>query len=148
MFLCDDIKKVVPEPEWPDPDNEPLPPPLINSIQRRPPARAQRTPITKFSIWTPIPEDQIPKNQDDEVASNPPADGEENKEEDEGPKLPPMTDKQTRWVLEPKESKKLYVKFFSTKTGPQDQVMQFEIVGSYKPFNLNAKASCDFPTIS
>ena len=28
-----------------------------------------------------------------------------------------MTDKQTRWVLQPKESKKLYVKFFSTKTG-------------------------------
>ena len=73
---------------------------------------------------------------------------EENKDEDSGPKLPPMTDKQTRWMLEPKESKKLYVKFFSTKTGPQDQVMQFEIVGSYKPFNLNSKASCDFPTIS
>jgi len=59
-----------------------------------------------------------------------------------------MTDKQTRWVLQPKESKKLYVKFFSTKTGPQDQVLQFEIVGSYKAFNLNAKASCDFPTIN
>jgi len=59
-----------------------------------------------------------------------------------------MTDKQTRWVLQPKESKKLYVKFFSTKTGPQDQVLQFEIVGSYKNFNLHAKASCDFPTIS
>ena len=59
-----------------------------------------------------------------------------------------MTDKQTRWVLQPKESKKLYVKFFSTKTGQQDQVLQFEIVGSYKNFNLNARASCDFPTIS
>ena len=32
VFLCEDIKKVVAEPEWPDPDNEPLPPPLINSI--------------------------------------------------------------------------------------------------------------------
>lgn len=31
-FLCEDVKKVVPEPLWPDPDNEPLPPPLINSI--------------------------------------------------------------------------------------------------------------------
>ena len=40
IFLCEDIKKVVPEPEWPDPDNEPLPPPLINSIQKKPPARA------------------------------------------------------------------------------------------------------------
>jgi hypothetical protein len=110
--------------------------------------RPVRAPITKFSIFTPLSEEEIKKTeQDEEVASNPPPEAEENKEDD-GPKLPPMTDKQTRWVLEPKESKKLYVKFFSTKTGPQDQVLQFEIVGSYKPFNLNAKASCDFPMIS
>ena len=115
---------MVPEPEWPDPDNEPLPPPLINSIQRRPPQRAVRTPITKFSIWTPIPEDQLPKNDEDEIASNAASNKDaEAKEEDDGPKLPPMTDKQTRWVLQPKEVKKLYVKFFSTKTGQQDQVL-------------------------
>ena len=119
IFLCEDIKKVVPEPEWPDPDNEPLPPPLINSIQKKPPMRAQRAPITKFSIWTPVPEDQLPKSDEEEVASQAAAPEEgEAQEEDSGPKLPPMTDKQTRWVLEPKESKKLYVKFFSTKTGP------------------------------
>lgn len=118
VFLCEDIKKIVPEPEWPDPDNEPLPAPLINSIQRRPPARAQRMPITKFSIWTPIPEDQLPKTEEgDEVASNKDGGDEDAKSANDGPKLPPMTDKQTRWVLQPKESKKLYVKFFSTKTG-------------------------------
>lgn len=110
--------------------------------------RAQRAPITKFSIWTPIPEDQIPKPEEEEVASNAAPEDGEAQEEDAGPKLPPMTDKQTRWVLEPQESKKLYVKFFSTKTGQQDQVLQFEIVGSYKNFNLNAKASCDFPMIN
>ena len=59
-----------------------------------------------------------------------------------------MTDRQTRWVLKPKESTKLYVKFFSTKTGHYDQALQFEIVGSYKPFTLNAKAVCEFPTIN
>ena len=59
-----------------------------------------------------------------------------------------MTDKQTRWVLRPKESAKLYVKFFSTKTGHYDQALQFEIVGSYRPFTLNAKAVCEFPTIN
>lgn len=142
---------MVPEPEWPNPDKEPLPPPLINSIQRRPPARVIRTPITKFSIYTPLSEDEIKKNEGDneEVTSNaPPVEGEENKVDEDANKLPPMTEKQTRWVLQPKESKKLYVKFFSTKTGPQDQVLQFEIVGSYKNFNLNAKASCDFPMIS
>jgi len=106
--------------------------------------RTQRTPITKFSIWTPLSEDQLANNEDEEVASNAGAD--DDVKSNGG--LPKMTDKQTRWVLQPKESKKLYVKFFSTKTGQQDQVLQFEIVGSYKGFNLNAKASCDFPTIS
>lgn len=85
---------MVPEPEWPDADKEPLPPPLINSIQRRPPARAARAVITKFSIWTPLPEDQIPKNEgDEEVMSNAPGEGEENKVEDDANKLPAMTDK-------------------------------------------------------
>ena len=32
LFTCEDLKKIVHEPQWPDPDNEPLPPPLINSI--------------------------------------------------------------------------------------------------------------------
>jgi len=61
---------VVPEPEWPDPDKEPLPPPLINSIQKKPPQRATRAPITKFSIWTPISEDQTKNEDGEEVASN------------------------------------------------------------------------------
>lgn len=117
MFLCDDIKKVVPEPEWPDPDNEPLPPPLIQSIVKRPANRHQRSPITKFAIWTPLDEDQIPKVEDDDAGSQAQAPEDEDKEKDDGPKHPPMTDKQTRWVLQPKESKKLYVKFFSTKVG-------------------------------
>ena len=68
-FLCDDVKKIVPEPQWPDPDNEPLPPPLINSIQKKPPTRAERAKITKFSIWTPLPEDQIPKAEEGEEAA-------------------------------------------------------------------------------
>ena len=59
VFLCDEIKKVVPAPEWPDPDNEPLPPPVINSIQKKPPTRAERVKITNYSIWTQIPEDQL-----------------------------------------------------------------------------------------
>ena len=66
-FLCEEICTVVPEPLWPDPDKEPLPPPLINSILRKLPQRNEREPITKFSIWTPIPADQLP----------PPAEGEE-----------------------------------------------------------------------
>ena len=65
VFLCDDIKKVVPKPDWPDPDNEPLPPPVINFIQKRPPARAERAKITNFSIWTQIPEDQLQADAQD-----------------------------------------------------------------------------------
>jgi hypothetical protein len=48
-----------------------------------------------------------------------------------------MTEKQTRWVLDPKETRKLYVKFFSTKVGSFNQILEFEIVGSYRPFKLN-----------
>lgn len=29
-FLCDTAKKTIPEPLWPDPDKEPLPPPVIH----------------------------------------------------------------------------------------------------------------------
>jgi hydrocephalus-inducing protein len=130
---------------WPDPDNEPLPPPLINSIQKKPPTRTERAKITKFSIWTPLPEDQIPKpDEENEAGEN----QEEEVKSESAAKLPPMTDKQTRWVLQPKESKKLFVKFFSTKIGQYDQALQFEIVGSYKPFTLSAKAICEFPTIN
>lgn len=28
--VCEDAKKLVPEPIWPDPDKEPLPPPVIH----------------------------------------------------------------------------------------------------------------------
>lgn len=97
---------------WPDPDKEPLPPPLINSIQKKPPTRAERQAITKFSVWTPLPHDQEAQENHEQSVE-----GEENEVQD---KLPPMTDKVTRWILQPKESKKLYVKFFSTKIGTYD----------------------------
>jgi len=60
-----------------------------------------------------------------------------------------MSEKQTRWVLQPKESTKLFVKFFSTKIGTYNQTLNFEIVGSYKHhFDLNLQAVCEFPTIN
>jgi len=67
---------------------------------------------------------------------------------DKEAELPKMTDKLTRWVLQPKESKTLYAKFYSTKTGSFKQDLLFEIVGSYRPFTLTANASCEFPTIN
>ena len=51
--ICEEAKKLVPEPLWPDPDKEPLPPPMIHQIVKKPPNRSERTPITLFSIWTP-----------------------------------------------------------------------------------------------
>ena len=67
---------------WPL-DNEPLPPPLINSIQKKPPTRAERAKITRFSIWTPLPEDQIPKPEEGEEAAA------EQQEEDENAEKAP-----------------------------------------------------------
>jgi len=52
-YLCENSKKQVPEPIWPDPDKEPLPQPFIHQIVKRPPNRGERPPITLFSIWTP-----------------------------------------------------------------------------------------------
>ena len=112
-YLCEYIcKSVVPEPLWPDPDKEPLPPPLINSVLKKPPNRNERTKITKFKILTPV----------GEIA--------------EGDKFPQFSEKETRWVIQPKESKKLYIKFFSTKIGTYPENLQFEVVGSYKTFTL------------
>lgn len=69
-YLCEHIcKSVVPEPLWPDPDKEPLPPPLINSVLKKPPNRAERNKITKFKILTPTGEDS------------------------------PLSEKETRWVI-------------------------------------------------
>ena len=40
------------------------------------------------------------------------------------------------------------MKFFSKNTGSFDQVLPFEIVGAYKPFNLSLNAICEFPSIN
>ena len=64
-FLCESICQIVPEPLWPDPDKEPLPPPVITSIQKKPPTRNSDKPkITNFSIWTPIDEPELQSQQD------------------------------------------------------------------------------------
>lgn len=106
-FLCDAAKAAVPEPLWPDPDKEPLPPPIIHQIVRRPQVRPERKDITMFSIWTPRPEAARPPSAEDGQAQ-----AEEGAEEGQDT-LPPMTKDQTRWVLGPKESRKVYIKFFS-----------------------------------
>lgn len=59
-----------------------------------------------------------------------------------------MTKDQTRWVLGPKESKTIYVKFFSKRVGAFSQVLKFEIVGSLRTFDLALNSICEFPTIN
>lgn len=114
----------MPEPVWPDPDKEPLPPPVITSILKKPPNRQERAKITKFTICTPTGEVE------------------------EGQTLPPLSESVSRWVLGPKESKKLYIKFFSTQIGAFSESLQFEIQGSYKPFTLPIQGLCEFPEIN
>jgi len=57
-LLCDGAKAKVPEPIWPDPDKEPLPPPVIHQIVRKPGSRAERSAVKMYSIWTPLPEQE------------------------------------------------------------------------------------------
>jgi hypothetical protein len=64
-FLCESAKTVVPEPLWPDPDKEPLPPPVTHAIVKRPAARPERKEITLFSIWTPLPESERPPSAEE-----------------------------------------------------------------------------------
>jgi hydrocephalus-inducing protein len=143
--MCEKICHIVPEPMWPDPDKEPLPPALINSIIKKVPVREKREPITSYSIWTPMPEDANAADEPEaEVASQANADPEEEGKE----KLPPMTDKPTRWSIGSKETKKLYIKFFSTKVGSFVKDLEFEIVGSYRNFKLKLQGTCEFPTVS
>jgi hypothetical protein len=59
-----------------------------------------------------------------------------------------MTKDQTRWVLGPKESKKIYVKFFSKRVGAFSQTLKFEIVGSLRTFDLSLNSICEFPIIN
>ena len=59
-----------------------------------------------------------------------------------------MSEAITRWTLGPKEFKKLYIKFFSTKIGAYTETLQFEIIGSYKSFNLPITGMCEFPQIN
>ena len=99
--ICESTKKVVSEPIWPDPDKEPLPAPLTHSIVRPPPNRKERQGVTLFSIWTP----------------------KDGAEEPEADKHPEMHSSMTRWILQPKESKKIYVKFFSKNIGNFDQIL-------------------------
>jgi len=96
-----------------------------------------------FSIWTPLPEGDRPPTAEDGQA--PAEEGSVAEGEDA---LPQMTKDHTRWVLGPKETKKVYVKFFSQRTGAFSQVLKFEIVGSLRSFELALQAGCEFPTIN
>jgi hydrocephalus-inducing protein len=107
---------------WPDPDKEPLPAPVINSIIKKPPNRSERAKITKFTIRTPA-DPEKPDDYSNFTGNN-------------------------RWVLQPKESKTLFMMFYSTKIGTFTENLQFEIVGSYKTFTLPVTGICEFPTIN
>jgi len=141
-YLCESARAAVPEPVWPDPDKEPLPPPVVHQIVRRPPTRPERKEITMFSIWTPAAEPARPASAEEGQAQ-----GEDQEEEQKDP-FPPMTKDKTRWVLGPKESAKLYIKFFSQTVGSFSQTLKFEIVGSPRAFDLNVVALCELPRLN
>lgn len=138
LYLCESAKTAVPEPLWPDPDNEPLPEPICHQIVKRPPNRPERKEVTLFSIWTPLPEEPKAEGEEEEA----PVEGEEVESK------PKMTKDQTRWVIGPKESKQIFVKFFSKRTGNFPQTLKFEIVGSLRTFDLSLNSICEFPTVN
>ena len=166
-FLWEQIKHNVPEPVWPDPDKEPLPPPIIQQIIKKSGNRPEIPKVILFSIWTPVdkllnkPEDEDPqepeavdpkakKGKDAKDKTNNPKGKEEPKEveikeEEKGPLLDKSI---TRWILQPNESKTLHIKFFSSKIGKFNQTLNFEVLGSSKQFPLDIKAIWEFQTIN
>jgi len=161
-YLCEKVKENIPEPIWPDPDKEPLPPPAIQQIIKKPSNRSEKKKVTLFSVWTPADKKINEGEGDDQEIDtkvDPKAKGKKDaKEGKEDPKEPeaegdeekgPNLDNSiTRWILQPGESKPVHVKFFSTKIGKFNQTLNFEIVGSTRQFPLEIKALCEFPTIN
>ena len=97
-----------------------------------------------YSIWTPTTSasSRPPSAAGDEVEKNEEeGDAEQNKE-------PAMDKEKTRWIIQPKESATLYIKFFSEQVGEFPQTLNFEIVGSTRNFPLNLKSQCSMPTIN
>jgi hypothetical protein len=163
-YLCEKVKENVPDTIWPDPDKEPLPPPSIEQIIKKPSNRPEKPKVTLFSIWTPVEKKEIEEEGNEEKETekqDPKAKGkkdvkaakgkeepkeiEQDKDEQKGPNLDKSI---TRWILQPNESKPLYIKFFSTKIGKFHQILNFEIVGSSRQFPLDINALCEFPTIN
>ena len=124
----------VPEPQFPDPNLEPVPNPMTNQILRKPSTRPRPEISKSFSILTPK-----------ETYTN----------ESEGDIIPldkPLQEttisEQTRWVLPAKKKISLYVKFFTETPGNYDGVLDFECFYATKGFKVPCLAICDFPTIN
>lgn len=49
-YLCEKVRENVPDTIWPDPDKEPLPPPTIQQIIKKPSNRPEKPKVTLFSI--------------------------------------------------------------------------------------------------
>ncbi len=129
---------------------------LFSKSFKKPGSRPEKPKVSLFSIWTPVdkliqPEDE--EREEQEVAdpkakdakgqkkNNPKGKEEpvqaEPKEEEKGPLLDKSI---TRWILQPNESKTLYLKFFSAKIGKFSQTLGFEVLGSSRQFPLDIKA--------
>lgn len=90
----------VPNPEWPDPDKEPLPKPHIEQILKKPHNRQDKQPSQLFTILTETdkPMDLPPPEEKKEEVKGKPAPGKPNQKNEpvvEEPKGPFYTTKIT-----------------------------------------------------
>mmetsp|Transcript_39419 Transcript_39419/g.35148 ORF Transcript_39419/g.35148 Transcript_39419/m.35148 type:complete len:418 (+) Transcript_39419:788-2041(+) len=131
--MNNDVLDHVPEPEFPDPEKEPVPEPLIQQILKKPANRAKLDAIKSFTILTP-------KN------------GYENEgDEDLIPLDEPLEEhiiNKHRWIIPSKKKISLYVKFFTRVPGQYDNNLDFECYFSNKKYQLPCIGLCDYPTIN
>jgi hypothetical protein len=94
---------------------------------------------------TPKAELQVPPE------AVPAAKGEENKKEssekDSGNPLDRFEEK-TRWIIPPRGSQPLFIKFYSEKIGEFKQPLHFEVVGTEKSVEVALTGKCEYPQLN
>lgn len=138
-MLKEAIKFILP-PVFPDPESLPLPPPKVLQIVNKPKHRSKRANLSQFSLWTPINQTLLHKEEgkEGEVSTGP--------ELDLNPSN--LNKTQSRWIIKAQSTLYIVVKFWSSEVGSYENTLSFEIVGSSKQFQLPCSCVCDFPSIS
>jgi len=124
----------VPEPQFPDPNLEPVPEPVTAQILKKPVLRQRLEAPKSFVILTP--KDSYVNETDTDIIAL------------EKPLEETTSTQPSRWVIPAKKKISLYVKFFNETPGQYESQLDFECFFATKGFKVSCSAACDFPSIN